>query len=221
MDIASAITQRRATRAFLNKPVDRNSIQSVLKLASHSPSGVNSQPWHVCVVQGSTKTKLSEQILAAREEDIKPNPDYQYYPLNWTEPYKTRRTKTGLAMYQALNIGLKDYDKRNEAWNRNYTFFGAPVGLIITIDKSLEKGSWLDLGMFIQNILLAAKAFDLDTCPQASIAEYPDIIRSALNLPDMSSIVCGIALGYADKSSPVNNFELSREPVENFTQWYE
>ena len=221
MDIASAITQRRATRAFLNKPVNKDIIQSVLKLASHSPSGVNSQPWHVCVLLGNTKSILSDHILAARKQDIKPNPDYQYYPLNWTEPYKTRRKITGLAMYQALDIGLKDFDKRNEAWNRNYTFFDAPVGLIITIEKNLEKGSWLDLGMFIQNIMLAAKAFDLDTCPQASMAEYPDIIRSALNLPDTSSIVCGIAIGYADKSAPVNNFDLSREPVENFTQWYE
>ena len=220
MDILSVIKGRKSTRAFLDNPVDNKIIETILDTARWAPSGTNTQPWNVCVVEGETKTQLSNKILAARENKQHENPDYLYYPKVWRDPYKKRRKETGLTMYQALGIGMKDTEKRLTAWNRNYRFFDAPVGLIIMIEDDLEQGSWLDMGMFIQNILLSARAFDLATCPQAAMAEFPDIVRQSLSLPDNMQIVCGIALGYPDKDHPVNQFQLTREPVESFTHWY-
>lgn len=221
MDVLKAITERKSTRAFTQQTIEKSTLDAILNTARWAPSGVNSQPWQVCIVQGKTKALLSERILEARTENIDPNPDYQYYPKNWKEPYKTRRKESGLAMYQALGIGLKDTDKRLLAWNNNYRFFNAPAGLIIMIDKEMEQGSWLDLGMFIQNIMLAARAYGLETCPQAAMAEYPDIVRETLSLETNLAIACGIAIGYPDLTHPLNQYQLNREAVEVFSRWYE
>ena len=221
MEILTTITGRKSCRAFTLQKVEKATLESILDAARWAPSGVNSQPWQVCVVQGETKTLLSERILQARKNGQPPNPDYMYYPQTWEEPYKTRRKVTGLAMYQALGIGLKDVEQRLTAWNRNYRFFDAPVGIMILIDKNMAQGSWLDLGMFMQNIFLAARAYNLETCPQASMAEFPDIVRDTLSLEARTLVACGIAIGYPDKTHPVNNFQLTREPVDSFTRWYE
>lgn len=221
MDILKAITERRSTRVYTSQAIEMSTLESILNTARWAPSGVNSQPWQVAVVQGKTKTLLSERILKARAGNQEPNPDYQYYPKVWKEPYNTRRKETGLAMYQALGIELKDKEKRLAAWNRNYQFFGAPVGLLVMIDKEMEQGSWLDLGMFIQNILLAARAYGLETCPQAAMAEFPDIVRDTLSLEQNLAIVCGIAIGYPDTSHPLNQYHLNRAHIEVFSRWYD
>ena len=220
LTIQEAIHQRRSTRAFLDKPVARETIEAILETARWAPSGVNTQPWQVCVLQGETRRRLGEAIIAARDSGQKENPDYQYYPREWVSPYRDRRKACGLAMYQALEIGREDRDKQKAAWYRNYRFFDAPVGLLFLVDAQLEKGSWLDMGMFIQNVMLAAKGFGLDTCPQASLAEYPDIVRQQLDLPADLQVVCGMALGYADPDHPVNRYRLERLAVDEFSHWY-
>lgn len=221
MNLDDAIRHRKSTRAFLDKAVPRETVEQILELARWAPSGVNTQPWQVCVVQGEVKQRLGEAIIAARDSGQKENPDYQYYPREWVSPYKERRKDCGLTMYQALGIGREDRDKQKAAWYRNYRFFDAPVGLLFLIDAQLEKGSWLDLGMFIQNVMLAARGQGLETCPQASLAEYPDIVRDQLALAADQLVVCGMALGYADPEQPVNQYRLDRLPVEAFTHWYE
>lgn len=221
MDVLEAMRNRRSTRAFLDRPVARTTIEAVLEAACWAPSGVNAQPWQVVVVIGSTRQRLSEALLAARVRGEAERPDYDYYPKQWDEPYKSRRRATGLALYRALQIGKDDSDARLKAWNNNYRFFGAPAGLLFFVDRALSQGSWVDMGMFIQNVMLAARGLGLETCPQASLAEYPDIVRSLLGVPDTRALVCGMALGYADASHPVNNYRTEREPVSAFTQWYE
>jgi len=221
VDIHAAIRQRHSTRAYLDKPVDRKTVEDILALARWAPSGVNTQPWQVCVVQGDSKRRLGEAIIAARDSGQKENPDYQYYPREWVSPYKERRKACGLALYQSLEIGREDRDKQKAAWYRNYRFFDAPVGLLFLIEAKMEKGSWLDMGMFLQNVMLAAKGAGLDTCPQASLAEYPDIVREQLGLPADLQVVCGMALGYADPDHPVNQYRLERLAVDEFTRWYE
>ena len=221
MEILEAIRQRASTRAYLDKPVDRATTEALLDAARWAPSGANIQPWHVAVVTGDVKRRLSEALLAARVAGEPERPDYQYYPLLWEEPYKGRRVACGLALYQALKIGREDKDARLKAWNNNYYFFGAPTGLLFFLDRTLEKGSWVDMGMFIENVMLAALGFGLATCPQASIAEYPDIARKLLDVPDSRQLVCGMSLGYPDSSAAVNNYRTAREPVADFTIWYE
>ena len=221
MDILEAIRRRASTRAYLDKPVERATIEAILDTARWAPSGANIQPWQVAVVTGDIKRRLSEALLAARVAGEHERPDYQYYPLHWHDPYKGRRVACGLALYAALKIGREDKDARLKAWNNNYYFFGAPTGLLFFLDRTLEKGSWVDMGMFIENVMLAALGFGLATCPQASIAEYPDIARKLLDVPDSRQLVCGMSLGYPDSSAAVNNYRTAREPVADFTIWYE
>jgi nitroreductase len=220
MDILTAIRERHSTRAFLDRDVEDNIIEQILDAARQAPSGANTQPWQVCVVKGDTRQAITDGIIAAREAGQEENPDYQYYPRQWREPYKGRRFATGMALYSALNIERADTERRTQAWYDNYRFFGAPVGLFFFIDKDLAQGSWLDLGMFIQNVMLAAMAFDLATVPQASLAEYPDIIRSTLQVPNTRILACGMSLGYADKKMPVNQYRVERADVASFTRWY-
>lgn len=220
MDTLQAMHQRHCIRAFLDKPVSQDQIRDILEAARWAPSGVNTQPWHVAVVQGEIKQELSRRLLEQREQENTPNPDYAYYPDKWVEPYRTRRIVCGKALYTALDIAREDKQRQKIAWENNYQFFGAPVGLLFFIDKQLNQGSWLDLGMFLQNVMLAARAMGLDTCPQASLAEYPDVVRELLALPEDWAMACGISLGYADTAQPVNQFQLAREEVDSFTRWY-
>lgn len=221
MDILTAIRERHSTRAFLDRDVDDNLIEQILDAARYAPSGANTQPWQVCVVKGDSKQTITNSIIAAREAGQKENPDYQYYPSEWREPYKGRRFKTGTALYSALNIERDDSERRTQSWYDNYRFFGAPVGLFFFIDKDLAQGSWLDLGMFIQNVMLAAMEFGLATAPQAALAEYPDIVRNTLQVPNTLILVCGMSLGYADKKMAVNQYRVERADVASFTRFYQ
>ena len=221
MDVLEAMRGRKSTRAYLDKPVARATVEAILDAARWAPSGVDSQPWKVAVVSGTTKERISSDLLAARTAKQPENPDYAYYPSEWQEPYKSRRKATGLALYRALNIGKDDPLARLKAWNNNYRFFGAPVGLLFFVDRALAQGAWVDMGMFIENVMLAARGHGLDTCPQAALAEYPDIVRGILNFPNTHALVCGMALGYADHAHPVNNYRTERAPVSAFTTWHD
>jgi len=221
MEVIQAIKARHSVRAFEKRPVSPDLIKKILDAARYAPSGVNTQPWHVAVLYEKSLKQLGDRILTARAAGTAPNPDYQYYPREWFEPFKTRRLICGKALYGALNIDRKEPEKRLEQWNKNYRFFGAPVGLIVFINQAMQTGSWLDLGMFIQNILLAAEGLDLGTCAQAALAEHPDIVRETLKINEPWSVVCGIAIGYEDKKDPVNQYRTEREDVESFTLWYD
>jgi len=221
MDTLEAMRNRTSTRAYLNTPVARSTVEMILDGARWAPSGVNTQPWHVAVVTGETIQRISAALLAARTAKEPERPDYRYYPSHWEEPYKSRRMVCGLAMYKALGISREDTERRLKTWNLNYSFFGAPVGFFFFLDRTLSQGSWVDMGMFIQSVMLAARTFGLATCPQAALAEYPDIVRQYLDIPESRALVCGMALGYPDLSDPVNQYRTAREPVANFTKWYE
>lgn len=222
LQVLDAIYGRHSTRAFLQTAVPQSTIESILDVARHAPSGANTQPWQVVVVTNPLKDAMGQAIVQARKNGIKENPDYAYYPTEWRDPYKERRKSCGLALYSALHIPKEDTVHREIAWYRNYHFFEAPVGLFFFIDRDLQKGSWIDMGMFIQNVMLAALAHDLDTCPQASLAEYPDIVRGFLlntRISDEQALVCGMALGFADTEHPINQYRTTREPVASFTEY--
>jgi nitroreductase len=219
VDMLQIIKSRQSVRAFLKKPVEQSLIHAILEAARFAPSGANTQPWQVVVVTQTYIQQIGDAIIAARNANVKENPDYHYYPNEWYEPYKSRRKACGLALYNSLNITMQDPEQRKLQWYRNYTFFGAPVGLLFFLDLKLEKGSWVDMGMFIQNVMLAAKSVGLDTCPQAALAEYPDIVRKIVEVPKEKALLCGMALGYADYQHPVNQYRTTRGSVETFTQF--
>ncbi len=222
--VDAAITSRRSVRAFATTPVPRQTIEDILAVASHAPSGTNTQPWQVHVLTGVAKDTLSREIRAAYdnpEERAKHKEQYAYYPTEWRSPYIDRRRKVGWDLYTLLGIGKTDKLQMHEQHGRNYAFFDAPVGLIFSIDTVMQQGSWLDYGMFLQNIMVAARARALDTCPQAAFMQFHRIIARQLGLADNQMVVCGMSLGHADPQAVANRLVTEREPVAGFTTFVE
>ncbi|MEO1888874.1 MAG: nitroreductase [Cycloclasticus sp.] len=219
MNIKEAIEGRISARAFLDKKIPKETLNNLLKTSRWAPSGTNTQPWKVIVATGLTKQKISDALLSAVNKKVKANPDYQYYPETWVEPFKSRRFQCGMDLYSALDIGRDDSEKRMEAGLNNFRFFGAPASLFFFIDKDMGKGSWVDMGMFIQTVMLAAREFGLASCPQASVADYPDIIREETGVSDQYHLICGLSLGYPDESKQVNQYRTKRGDVDSFTTW--
>ncbi len=217
MNVSEAIKGRKSVRAFMDQPVSREQIEAILDTARWAPSGVNTQPWKVFVLSGEKKTALQQQIVERFLGGEKGAMDYRYYPEQWQEPYVTRRKECGIALYSALDIQREDKQRRMEQWIANYRSFDAPVMLFFTIDQQLETGSYMDYGMFLQSVMLAAMDHGLTTCPQAALGEYPDLVREYLGLAADQVILCGMALGYEDTDAPVNNYRTVREDVANFT----
>lgn len=217
--IEEAIVSRRSVRAFLPTPVDEATVRHLLELAARAPSGTNTQPWKVHALAGEAKDRLCAAVMEAREASPKGASEYDYYPTRWREPYLSRRRKLGWDLYGLLGIEKGDKERMWAHFGRNYVFFDAPVGLIFTIDRDLEVGSWLDYGMFLENLMLAARGLGLDTCPQAAWMVYPDAVARALGLPEEEMVVCGMALGYADRSRPEDALVTEREPVDSFARF--
>jgi len=211
-----AITTRRSVRAFLPKEVPPEVVDRILELGARAPSGSNIQPWQVLVLTGAPLLTLGEELKELEQSGEKGEPAYTYYPKAWREPYLARRRKVGWDLYAALGIARAERERMAAQHARNLIFFDAPVGLIFTIDRDLELGSWLDYGMFLENIMVAARAFGLDTCPQAAFVPYAAHIGRRLGIPDTQMLVCGMALGYADPAAPENTFSTEREPLERF-----
>lgn len=218
MNVKDALIQRKSTRAFLTRPVAIETINNLLDLARHAPSGANTQPWQVAVVAGEKKAQLQQQIENAFRSGIKPGMDYQYYPVQWDDPYKSRRVACGLQLYKALSITKEDKQRRNDQWAANYRAFDAPAVLFFFMDPAMETGSFLDYGMFLQSFMLAAVEQGLATCPQAALGEYPQIVKRELGYPDDSILLCGMAIGYEDTGALVNSYRTPREDVESFTK---
>ncbi|CAK01301.1 nitroreductase [Bartonella tribocorum] len=221
MSIFQSILSRKSIRAFTDQPVSLETIKEILKFAARAPSGTNIQPWQVIVLTGSVLQKVGQELSQLVLSGVKGEREYQYYPRQWREPYLSRRRKVGLDLYQSLGIQKGDEEKMLHQKARNFLFFDAPVGFLFTMDHDMEMGSWLDLGMFMQTIMLAARGFGLDTCPQAAFADYHKQIRILLSIPSDRHIICGMALGYRDMNAPENNFKTEREPLENFVRFIE
>jgi len=217
MTVEEAITGRRSIRAFLSKPVPRALIEQILEIASRAPSGNNAQPWRVWVLEGEAKEQLARDLYERFMRDEPAHYDYFYYMRQWREPYLARRRKTGWGLYGLLGIAKGDRAASKAQHARNFLFFDAPVGLFFTIDRDLGLGAWLDYGMFLQSIMIAARSFGLETCPQAAFCQYHHIIEKRLGIPSDQILVCGMALGYADPEAKVIQFRTDREPVSSFT----
>jgi len=222
--VDAAITSRRSIRAFLPTPVAREDIEQILRVAARAPSGTNTQPWKVYVLQGERRRRLSSAILAIHGDPVQAaqhTEEYAYYPREWVSPFIDRRRKVGWDLYALLGLTRDNKAGMAAQHGRNYAFFDAPVGLIFTIDRVMEQGSWLDYGMFLQNIMVAARGRGLDTCPQAAFTQYHRVIRAQLDLPDNEMVVCGMALGVADPSRVENSLLTERMALEEFVKFVE
>ncbi len=223
---ADAITSRMSVRAFTPEGISKEVILQLLNIAARAPSGTNTQPWKVYVLEGNTLKVLCERVCAAYDEsaaNLELAKEYQaaydYYPSKWFSPYIDRRRENGWGLYGLLGITKGDKDKMHAQHRKNFQAFGAPVSLFFTIDKELGRGSMLDYGMFLQNLMIAARGAGLDTCPQAAWNPYAKIILPLIGAKDNEMLVCGMALGYADKSALVNTFHTPRVDAAEFTTW--
>ena len=224
--VDAAIESRVSARAFLSTPVPRATIADILRVAARAPSGTNTQPWHVYVVEGEPRHRIEREVCAAHDA-IRANPalaseyreSYDYYPEQWVSPYIDRRRENGWGLYGLLGITKGDKDTMHAQHQRNFKFFDAPVGLFFTIDRVMGRGSLVDCGMFIQNVMVAARARGLHTCPQAAWNGFARIIAPIIGINDGELMVCGMSLGYADESATVNTFHTPRVAVEDFTHW--
>ncbi|WP_017878817.1 MULTISPECIES: nitroreductase [unclassified Janthinobacterium] len=222
--VDAAITTRRSIRAFLPTPVAREEIERILEVAARAPSGTNTQPWKVYVLTGQARQRLAGRILAVHNDPAQARQhteEYAYYPREWTSPFIDRRRKVGWDLYALLGLTRDDKAGMAAQHGRNYQFFDAPVGFIFTIDRVMEQGSWLDYGMFLQSIMVAARGRGLDTCPQAAFTQYHKIIAEELQLPAGEMVVCGMALGFADRGKVENTLVTEREPVAGFVKFVE
>ena len=226
--VKEAIDTRKSARAFTQQAVPRELIAELLAQASRAPSGTNTQPWKVYVLQGRSRDSLVDKVCAAHDE-VRAHPEkaaeyrepYDYYPEKWVSPFIDRRRENGWSLYGLLGITKGDKDKMHTQHQRNYRFFDAPIGLMFTLDKVMGRGSLVDYGMFLQTLMLAARGMGLHTCPQAAWNGFGSIILPHIGAGDNEMLVCGMALGYADDSQIVNTFRTPRETVASFTHWLE
>lgn len=226
MTVDEAIRTRMSVRAFTSQPVATEVIREILDLASRAPSGTNTQPWRVYVLRGASRDSLVHKVCAAHDA-LRADPalateyreEYDYYPEKWVSPYIDRRRENGWGLYGLLGIGKGDKDQMHAQHQRNFRFFDAPVGLMFTVDRVMGRGSLVDYGMFLQNLMLAARARGLHTCPQAAWNGFAKIILPHIGAGPEEMLVCGMALGYADTSAIVNTFHTPRIPVEDYTRW--
>ena len=224
--VDAAIESRFSARAFLPTPVPRETIADILRVAARAPSGTNTQPWHVYVVQGEPRQRIEREVCAAHDA-IRANPalagdfreSYDYYPEQWVSPYIDRRRENGWGLYGLLGITKGDKDAMHAQHQRNFKFFDAPVGLFFTIDRVMGRGSLVDCGMFIQNVMVAARARGLHTCPQAAWNGFAKIIAPIIGMGEGELMVCGMSLGHADETAKVNTFHTPRVAAEDFTRW--
>jgi nitroreductase len=202
--------------------VPEQALREILQVAARAPSGTNTQPWQVSVLTGAARAELSRRIEAVHDDPALRalhSEEYAYYPTRWESPYIERRRKVGWDLYGLLGIGKTDRERMHRQHGRNYRFFDAPVGLIFTIDRVMERGSWIDYGMFLQSIMIAARARGLDTCPQAAFTPFHRVIEEFLQLPASQMVVCGMSLGVADPQAIENTLVTERVPVEQFARF--
>ncbi len=224
--VDAAIESRFSARAFLPRPVPRETIEDILRVASRAASGTNTQPWKVYVLQGQSRDALVEKVVAAHDaiyadpqQAAQYKEEYDYYPEKWVSPYIDRRRENGWSLYGLLGITKGDKDKMHAQHQRNYRLFDAPVGLMFTLDRVMGRGSLVDYGMFLQSIMVAARARGLHTCPQAAWNGFAKIILPHIGAGPDEMLVCGMALGWADESERVNSFHTPREAVGQFTRF--
>jgi nitroreductase len=226
--VDAAIESRFSCRAFLPAPVPRETIAEMLAIARRAPSGTNCQPWNVYVLQGASRDGLVDKVCAAHDA-IYANPalaaeyleEYDYYPEKWISPYIDRRRENGWGLYGLLGIAKGEKDKMHAQHHRNFRFFDAPVGFMFTLNRAMGRGSLLDYGAFLQNLMVAARARGLHTCPQAAWNGFSKIIMPHIGAGPDEMLVCGMSMGYADESARVNTFHTPRVPLEEFTHWLE
>jgi nitroreductase len=219
MNVKEAFVSRRSVRRFLPESVSKEKIENILEGAAFAPSGHNIQPWHVYVVQGQKKLSITQSIIDAIKDGSSKNmkTEFDYYPTEWFEPFVSRRRAVGFELYKLLEIGRDDFEARDKQMQENFHFFGAPVGMFITMDKRLATGTFMDVGMFIQSILVGARGEGLHSCGQVAFTKFHTLIAEQLEFKENEMLVCGVSIGYEDTSAAENALRVEKLQYSDFT----
>lgn len=222
MKVSDAILSRHSMRVFHDKPVPREALHRLLDVSRYAASNGNLQPWKVYVTSGAARKRLSAAILKAMDSGEEGGPaEYDVYPRVFTQPYDARRKKVGKDLYTLLEVPKGDAAGMAKQFRKNFEFFGAPVGMILTIDRSMGNGQWIDSGIFLGTLMLLAREEGLHTCPQAAFARFQKIVRRELAIPANEVVLCGLGVGYADSAEVPNNLVTDRAAVEEFATFIE
>ncbi|MBM3642872.1 MAG: nitroreductase [Alphaproteobacteria bacterium] len=222
MRVSEAIASRRSMRMFKSNPVPRADLEWMISTASRAASNGNLQPWRLNVTSGKARERLSAAIQKAIDgNDHGPGAEYDVYPRKFTEPYDSRRKTVGKQLYGILGIGKGDAAGMARQMRKNYDFFDAPVGMILSVDRGMGNGQWVDCGIFLDQLMLLAREKGLHTCPQAAFSRFQHVVRRELGIPDNEVVICGLAVGYADPDAVPNNLITERAPIGDFTHWHE
>jgi nitroreductase len=217
----SVLGARHSKRAFLDRPVRRDLLEQVLRAAAHAPSTRNGQPWQVAVLSGKRRDALAAALVAEFDRGTEPAPDYRNRPVRPDEAIEARARDAGAGVLQAKGIDRADPDGRRGHLRDNYDFYGAPTEMIFHLPAEAPPGLFLEMGFFLQNVMLGLVACGLGSCPQFSAAHYPDTVRAVLGLGPDRLVVCGLAVGYPDESVAVNHFRPRRADLAEFVQWHD
>ena len=219
MNVKEAFVSRRSVRRFLPDSVSKEEIENILEGAAFAPSGHNIQPWHVYVVQGKKKLSMTNSIIEAIKDGSakEMKNEFDYYPTEWFEPFVSRRRAVGFELYNLLGIGRDDFEARDKQMQENFHFFGAPVGMFITMDRRLATGTFMDVGMFIQSILVGARGEGLHSCGQVAFTKFHTLIAEQLEFKENEMLVCGVSIGYEDTSAPENSLRVEKLQYSDFT----
>ena len=222
MNVKEAFVSRRSVRRFLPDNVSKEKIENILEGAAFTPSGHNIQPWHVYVIQGKKKLSMTNSIIEAIKDGSanEMKNEFDYYPTEWFEPFVSRRRAVGFELYNLLGIGRDDFEARDKQMQENFHFFGAPVGMFITMDRRLATGTFMDLGMFIQSILVGARGEGLHSCGQVAFTKFHTLIAEQLKFKENEMLVCGVSIGYEDTSAPENALRVEKLQYSDFTTFY-
>ena len=220
MDVCEAVASRYSCRAFLPTPVSEATVRAIVERAARAPSGGNLQAWRVYAIAGERVDAL-KQLLAPRMGELPKaeGGEYQIFPTNLKEPYRSRRFGVGELLYRSINVPREDRPARYRQYARNFQFFGAPVGLFFAIDRTMLPAQWADIGGLIQTVMVLARDYGLHTCPQQAWVSWQRTLREFLRLPDELMLFCGMALGHEDTSAPINSWRSPREPVESYASF--
>ena len=219
MDIIEAIHKRQSIRSFKDREVSQETVREILNISKFAPSGGNTQPWKVYVLNQNIMKELESAMLHNLDNGISEKPNFSIYPQPMSDHLKNRVKECGKLMYGALEIKKDDIEGRLNQLKQNFSFFGAPVGMLIAVEKEVDLNGWGHVGHFIQNLCLSSIEFGLGTCLQESWSMYPETVQKITNYNKTEILWCGVALGYPNNDHPINNYRTPREDIETFAKF--
>jgi nitroreductase len=220
MNVLQALASRRSIRGFKPDPVAPEILRNIMQLAGRSASFTNTQPWEVAIATGKTRDTLAARLYEAAASGVRGHSDVPY-PRDWPEAAAARAQVHNTRRFETLGIAREDKVRREQVRINNFTLFGAPCAMFIFMDEGYGPWSTMDMGIFLQSIALAALGHGLGTCFQASLANYPDIVKEALDIEPHKKLLVGLSIGYPDLEAPLNAYHSARMEVDEFTRWFD